>query len=421
MLRTALIALALTATPAAAAPLDAIARAYVQLTLDAGEREPGYVDAYYGPPAWQAAAKAHPRSVADLRAAATALKARALAIKGLSGLNLQRRAYLVAQLTAAETRLAMHDGAKLPFDREAQGLFATTPALKPLTAYDPVLARIEGLVPGDGPLWQRVDAFKDRIVVPAERLPAVMQAAIAECRRRTLVHIPLPARETFTLSFVKDKPWGGYNWYEGQATSRIEVNTDLPVRLDRAVDLGCHEGYPGHHVLNLLLEQELTVKRGWIEFSVYPLYSPQSLIAEGSANYGIELAFPGDEQRDFEARVLYPLAGLDPALAAPQAALNRALRDLSGARMTIARDYLDGRIDRATALALTQKYGLVSQARAEQSLKFTETYRSYVINYGLGRDMVQAKVESAGADTAARWAVMRGILSAPTLPADLTR
>jgi hypothetical protein len=35
----------------------------VRLTLEAGEREPGYVDAYYGPAEWATAAKAKPREV----------------------------------------------------------------------------------------------------------------------------------------------------------------------------------------------------------------------------------------------------------------------------------------------------------------------------------------------------------------------
>ncbi len=402
---------------AMAAPLDDAARVYVRLTLEAGAREPGYVDAYYGPAEWKA--EADPRSVEALRRDAAALRLRLEAMPGLAGEDLRRRDFLIAQLRAAETRLAIGAGVKLSFADEAEGLFATRPQLQPLDRFDAVLADIERLLPGDGPLWQRVDALKNKVVVPPDRLTAVMQAAIAECRRRTALYIVLPAEETFRLSFVTAKPWGGYNWYQGNATSLIEVNTDLPVRIDRAVDLGCHEGYPGHHVLNLLLERRLARERGWIEFTIYPLYSPQSLLAEGSANYGIDLAFPGDDQRDFEKRVLYPLAGLDPALAGPQAALNKALRALSGARLTIAREYLDGRIDRATALALTQKYLLVSPARAEQSMTFTDTYRSYVINYGLGRDMVQARVERAGPDAAARWRVMEALLSEPTLPADL--
>ena len=44
-------------------------------------------------------------------------------------------------------------------------------------------------------------------------------------------------------------------------------------------------------VFNMLLEKNLVRDRGWHEFSVYPLFSPQSLIAEGTANYGIDIAF----------------------------------------------------------------------------------------------------------------------------------
>jgi hypothetical protein len=284
-----------------------------------------------------------------------------------------------------------------------------------------VLAHIDRLVPGSGPLPARVDAFQDRFTIPKERLEPVFRAAIDECRRRTIRHIALPDEESFTLEFVTDKSWSGYNWYKGNYNSLIQINTDLPIRISRAVDLGCHEGYPGHHAYNMLLERELARGRGWVEYMIYPLYSPQSLIAEGSANHGIDLAFPGEERLAYETQVLYPLAGLATHDADEYLALLDALRDLAGARFTIARDYLEGRIDRDRAVALTQRYQLVSKARAEQSIAFTDQYRSYVINYGLGRDMVQAHVEAAGETSEARWAAMSRILSEPTLPSDLTR
>ena len=42
-----------------------------------------------------------------------------------------------------------------------------------------------------------------------------MDAAIAECRKRTLAHINLPANESFAMELVKDKSWGAYNYYQG--------------------------------------------------------------------------------------------------------------------------------------------------------------------------------------------------------------
>ncbi|MFL6846234.1 MAG: hypothetical protein ACJ8ER_15295 [Allosphingosinicella sp.] len=401
--------------------LDSIARDYVKLQLAIGEKEEGYIDAYYGPPEWQAEAKTTPHSLPDLaaRAAVLTVRLQSVADRRLDPLELRRRDFLLAQLRAASTRLRMIQGEKLPFVDEAENLFGVRPELKPLSAYDPVLARIERLVPGQGALADRVDAFQDRFTIPQGRLEPVMRAAIAECRRRTLEHIALPANERFTLEFVTGKSWGGYNWYKGDSNSLIQVNTDLPIRLSRAVDLGCHEGYPGHHVFNMLLEEKLEKGRGWVEYSVYPLYSPQSLIAEGSANYGIELAFPGDDQLAFETSTLYPLAGLPTAGAAQYLALQKAVRDLAGARFTIAADYLDGRITRAQAVELTRKYQLVSAQRADKSVAFIDQYRSYVINYGLGQDLVRAYVERAGPGETERWAAMEKILSEPTLPSDL--
>ena len=166
-------------------PLDVIARDYVKLSLEAGEREPEYVDAYYGPPEWAAEAKAHPRTITQLIAAAQALRLSAEAIPAarLTALTRSRRAFLVGELKAAETRLTMHKGRKFSFDEEARGLFGLAPDLKPLSAYDPMLTRIDALVPGDGPLWKRVDDYRNRFFIPTDKVDAVMRAAIAECRK----------------------------------------------------------------------------------------------------------------------------------------------------------------------------------------------------------------------------------------------
>ena len=400
--------------------LDSIARDYVLLSLTIGEKEEGYIDAYYGPAELQARADAEAKtqSLDALTKRVADLQGRLGSMAASEGLEARRAAFLKAQLTAAATRLRMLKGEKLSFADEARGLFGVTPELKPLSAYDPLLARIEQIVPGTGPLADRVNAFQDRFNIPKDRLKPVFDAAIAECRARTLRHIALPKDESFNMAFVTGKSWSGYNYYQGSARSKIEINTDLPIRISRAVDLGCHEGYPGHHVLNALLEERLTKGKGWIEFSVYPLYSPQSLIAEGSANYGIELAFPGEERLAFETGAIYPKAGLPTTDAARYLELVKAMRELGGARLTIARDYLEGRIDRAEAVRLGQRYQLQSKERAEQSIDFTDQYRSYVINYGLGQDMVRADVERFKTPRE-RWARMEQLLSEPTLPSDL--
>ena len=398
--------------------LDVIARDYVALILEIGEREPGYVDAYYGPAEWQAAATANPRTVPQLIQGAAGLTERlnAVSTRGAEPAVAQRRAYLLAHVSAASARLRMLSGEKMSFADEAEALFGIRPELRPLESFDPVLAEIDALLPGAGTLSERVTAFRADYVIPADRLQAVMDAAIAECRARTVRHITLPANERFALSFVGDKPWSGYNYYLGGAASRIEINADFPIYTERAIDLGCHEGYPGHHVYNALLERTFVKEKGWVEMSVYPLFSPMSFVAEGSANYGIDLAFPGDEGAVFERDVLMPLAGLPPADVAAKNELLGLTRQLAQAEYTVADDYLAGRVGREEAVARLSKYMLTTPDKAAQRLRFIDTYRSYIINYGLGRDTVQAWVERQGPD---HWRGMETLLSSQILPVDL--
>src|SRR5258708_674202 len=106
--------------------------------------------------------------------------------------TLVRKAWLKANVASARSRLDIIEGARFRFRDEATRLFALTPELRPLESYDPVPDRIEALLPGSGSLAERVETFRNRYVIPSNRLDAVMGVAIAECRRRTLAHIRLP-------------------------------------------------------------------------------------------------------------------------------------------------------------------------------------------------------------------------------------
>lgn len=416
----ALVACATTAPPAETS-LNALAERYVRLSLEIGTHEEGYIDAYYGPAAWKTEAEAAPRSIDELQVAAVALHAQldSASVAASDDLTLRRARTLSAYVAAARFRMEMMEGVRVPFVDEAERLFALRPDIRPLSEYDEARERLVALVPaGAGSLAERVAAFSGRFVVPTERADAVMRAAIDECRRRTAPHLDLPTNERFDFEFVSGQPWGAYNWYQGDNSSLIQVNTTLPLMISSAVGYGCHEGYPGHHVQGIYAEK-LYRERGWVEYSVLPLYSPMGPLNEGAGNYGVELAFPGDERIRFEQEVLFPLAGLDPADAPAYYALMDALSETAGAGRTIQAMYLDGDIDRERAIELLQHYRLASRASAEQNLRFADAYRSYIINYSSGEEIVRAYAERAGDTQEARWNAYRRILTEPTLPRDL--
>lgn len=407
--------------PPAGDEADALPRDYVRLELAMGLHEPNHVDAYFGPEEIRDAAVSRRLTLQQIHDRASVLAERLDRRLDDTGEPLEsaRIAGLVARLEALLARIAIFEGETMSFDEESRRLFGVAAPDLDASHFDAILAEIDALLPGDGDLAQRVNRFQERFVIPRDRLADVFDAAIAECRRRTLEHVDLPATESFRVEYVTGKPWSGYNWYQGDATSVIQINTDLPIFIHRAVDLGCHEGYPGHHTYNALLESQLVDDLGWLEFTLYPLFSPQSLIAEGSGNHGIELAFPGNERIEFEKRALFPLAGLEAADAERYYALKELLDRLSYAENEAARDYLDGRIDREAAVQWLVDYTLVSPARARQRVDFIDTYRSYIINYNVGQDLVRDYVERGAATPAEQWQRFEAMLASPMLPSDL--
>jgi hypothetical protein len=411
----------------AADDMNAIAEKYAHLVLALGQHDRDYVDAFYGPAEWKTQAEKEKKSLdaigaeaADL--SATLAKIPDAATSGDEMLKL-RHEYLRKQISALAARVQMLKGEKLKFDDESRALYDAVAPTYPDSHFDEIIGQLEAKIPGKGPLWERYEKWRKPFVIPKDKLDAVFQLAIEECRARTQAHVALPPNESFTVEYVTNKPWGGYNWYKGNFHSVIQVNTDLPIYIDRAVDLAAHEGYPGHHVYNSLLEKNLVRDRGWPEFSVYALFSPQSLIAEGTANFGREVAFPSKADRmKFEKEVLFPAAGIDSKRADEYYAVQDLMKQLDYAANEAARRLVNGEIDENTAAQWLQKYAVMDPKRAQQRVKFIKRYGSYVINYNLGEDMVRRYIEKrSGTDPEKRWSEFGKLLSSPRLPSGLTQ
>ena len=425
-------ALALTVAGAACTPvpgsvastnvIDRVADSYVRLVLAVGEHDADYVDAYYGPQEWRDEVTAEQLGLPAIAARADALIDRLRALDPpAQELERLRYTYLGTQLGSLAARVDMLGGRTMTFDEESRALYDAVAPTNPGEYYASILDELDALLPPGGSITERFGSFRSAYVIPPDRLDAVFMRAIEECRERTRSYVDLPDGESFVVEYVTDQSWSGYNWYQGGYHSLIQVNVDFPTLIDRAVDLACHEGYPGHHTYNALLEHDLVNGKGWPEYSVYALFSPQSLIAEGSANFGIEMAFPGNERLEFERDVLFPLAGLDATTAASYYRVQELIARMNYAGNEAARLYIDGDVDADEAAAWLVRYAMYSPGGARQHLRFIDQYRSYVINYNLGLDLVRDFVDADGADPAldARWDRFMQLLASPRLPGDL--
>lgn len=404
--------------------MNRAAEDYVKLVLAMGPHDPDYVDSYFGPEELKAAAE---KELTDLpsiqqRAGAVLADLRAIDASQQEELVRLRHRFLILQLESLVSRADMLEGKRLSFDEESRALYDATAPTYPESHFQETLERLEKLLPGTGPLVDRYESFQKKFLIPPDRLDEVFETALEECRVRTKPHIELPEEESFRIEYVTDKSWSGYNWYGGNYHSLIQVNTDLPIAIDRAVDLACHEGYPGHHVYNVVREEHLARDRGWVEFTVQPLFSPMQLIAEGSANYGIDVAFPGDERVVFERDVLFPLAGLDVSQVERYYEVQEVTSELSYAGNEAARRYLNGEMDAAETAAWLVRYDVKTLARAQQTIRFYDQYRSYVINYNLGKDMVRRYIERRGGTEdhpEKRWEEFETLIASPRLPSGL--
>ncbi len=419
--------LALSARAGAAGPADIndIAQAYVKLVLEIGRYDPPYVDAYFGPASWNPAEGSTPAEfpAARLRAAAEGLikKLSSVNNRSLAKVEQLRPAVLNKQLLALRAKIDLLGGVKMSFDEESRALYDIVAPVYDPNSFQRVIDRMDKLLPGAGSVAERFNRFRQTFTIPADRLENVLTTAIEEYRRRTLTHLPLPAGESCRLQLVSGQPWGAALTYQGKNVSLMAVNKGAPLGVTDVVEIAGHELYPGHHVYMCLQEEELYRKRGWAEYCVWPLTSPRALIAEGLAEYGCkEMLLTPDEQAQFCRSVLFPAAGLDPEQAQKYVQLLALKDELNGAVIEAARRYLDGRMDRGAVYDWLERYYLTSPGGASSLLSFIEQYRSYMVTYAVGRDIVKRHIETrAGSDPARRWQLFRTLLSTPGTASNL--
>ena len=107
--------------------------------------------------------------------------------------------------------------------------------------------KLDEALGGTGPLAERMQAHRTGEEIPPERLEECIHAFSSALRDRVRAEYPLPDAETINYEIVTDKPWSGFNYYEGDYRSTVAVNADLKQQMSNLPRLVAHESYPGHH------------------------------------------------------------------------------------------------------------------------------------------------------------------------------
>lgn len=395
--------------------LNTLARRYIRLGLALAERDPDSLDFYIGPQAELAQMHRTYLPLDRIRAEAGDLEAQMRLLPSQTQEDRLRTQFLLLQLTAMETRVRTLRGESIDFDTEARLLFDVGREEEGETrSRDALRAQIRGELRGAPGVSTaaRFTAFERKMLVGRDRLPAVMMAALGACRDRTLEHLAMPAGEHVEIEYVRNKTWNAFSRYEGGGRSRLEINTDYPVTIDRVLELACHEGYPGHHVFNTLRDASLVRAKGWPEFTIELTFSPQSFVSEAAAAYAPRLAFSPAERADVEAKALAPLAGLSPAAVRRYAMIAEQVRRLSSAGPEIAREYIDGRLEFVRAQQRLEDELLMEHG--EITLLYLNEYRSYMLAYTQGERRIAAEIEKQpGDEEGARWSRYLKLMQSP--------
>jgi hypothetical protein len=406
---------------------DPVAREYLLIALRLDQHIPGLVDGYFGPADLKAEVDLEQlRSPTALADDADALGER---VRNEVA-DAQRSEWLGLQLVALATQARALAGESLPYVDHVTRCFAWTPRRRDDAIFDAAAAELEALLPGGEPLPDKLAAWDRKFEVPVDALHDVVEWLVERFRARADELFGLPRGEALRVRLVTGQPWSGYNWYDGGRRSRVDINTDLPVRAADLLHTVAHETFPGHHLEHAWKEADLVDRQRRLEASILLINTPECLISEGLADVGRRFAVPSEEHVDLLVE-LYERAGL-PIRADRAAALDAAERTVAllGPRRVLSETRVNAALMRHAdgasheeTLAYLERVGRFSAPVAAKRLEFIEhpLWRTYVFVYHEGEALLDEWLAAVpSADRATRFGrLLHEQLTPPAIAAEL--
>jgi hypothetical protein len=358
---------------------------YLLLGLRLGEHVDGLVDGYFGPQELQETVdREDPVDPNLLLDEARALSADVATWNG----DPHRTRWLNGQLEGLVCVAEMVAGAEPPWPEAVRRCYGIDVEPVPEERFATAHAKLDAALAGDGDVAERLQAWYRSQHVPADLVLPAFNAACEELQRRTAELVDLPEGEQLEAELVTGKPWSAYNWYLGDLKSRIEINTDLPLRSFSLAQLVAHEVYPGHHTEHACKEARLARDLERIESSILLIHTPECLVSEGIAQVAIERAL-GNDWVDRVDEILSPLGV--PFDAATTRIVLDAYEDLEFVSANVA--YLASERGWTTdeAVDYVRRWALTEEDRARKSVEFAThpMWSAYVPTYSYGYRIVR--------------------------------
>ena len=356
-----------------------VAERYLQLALRLGRHVDGLVDSYYGPAELQQQVEAEEK-----------IDAAQLAADGDALLAELPDGWLSDQVQGCATYAHVLAGDDISYADEVEGCYGVRPELVDSSVYEAVHAQLDELLPGDGSLFERRQAWRTKHLVDGALAVPVLHDLLPILRERARAFVDLPEGEALTIDPVTDEPWWAFNYYQGNLRSRVVMNVDVPTTGLDLIHLAAHEVYPGHHTEHAVKEQLLARDQGAIEESLQFVPTPQAVLSEGIAETGEDLL--GQETRAAAYGVLRKHGiEVSPELGER---ISKAIEPLRTVGLDAALMIHQHGASHDEAQAYIERWNLVPPDQAMHSVSFATdpTWRAYVVTYSAGRDLCRAYV-----------------------------
>ena len=357
------------------------AERFLELGLRLGRHVDGLVDSYYGPPELKEQVDAEePVAPAQLVDDAAALR------------DSLDDCYLRDLVDGCWTYARVLAGEQMSYSDEVEGSYGVRPERTPDAVFEGVHAELDALLPGDGPLDERRRAWRDRHLCPGGKAVAVLDDLLPLLRARTHDLVALPDGERAALEPVTDEPWWAFNYYLGNLSSRVVLNTDLPTTGLDLIHLACHEVYPGHHTEGALKEQLLVRDQGRLEETIALVPTPAAVLSEGIAEVGADVIL--DDASQEEAYAIIRRHGVELADPELGAKISEQIDRLRTVGLNAALMIFEDDVSHEEAQEYVRHWTLNTSEQAAQTIRFVTdpTWRAYTITYSAGRELCGAYV-----------------------------